>query len=117
MGDRGTGERDGGGAALLGGLLLTILAASLCLVGCAGTVSSRPDDLPRNINEAFLDEEMDVDRFVERFEGESRAVYAERFDNARIVEANLGRPRVELNPEWTERVDAQHPGHTHLARV
>ena len=77
--DRQTGTRRERHGARLSALLVATLATSLCLAGCAGTGSSRPDDLPRNINDAFLDEEMDVDRFVERFEGESRAVYAQRF--------------------------------------
>lgn len=89
MSDRATGTREERRGARLGVLLVMILGASLCLAGCAGTGSNRPDDLPEDINEAFLDEEMDVDRFVERFEGESRAVYAQRFA---IVEA------LELSP-------------------
>jgi len=52
-----------------------LLALALTLAGCA---SSRPEGLPRGINDPFLDEGLDVDAYVERFEGESRAVYAER---------------------------------------
>jgi SAM-dependent methyltransferase len=37
-----------------------------------------PQGMPEGINETFLDEDMDVSAFVERFEGESRAVFAER---------------------------------------
>jgi len=33
---------------------------------------------PAGINEAFLDPSLDVNQYVERFEGESRAVYAQR---------------------------------------
>ena len=79
MKDRGRhpeSQRFGGRLGVLPALLL---ALGLSLAGCAGSGASRPDDLPGDINEAFLDEEMDVEKFVERFEGESRAVYAQRF--------------------------------------
>ncbi len=56
-----------------------LLGAGVLLGGCAGTAPTRPENLPGSINDAFLDEEMDVERYVERFEGESRAVYAQRF--------------------------------------
>ena len=52
-----------------------LLALALILAGCA---NSRPEGLPRGINDAFLDDDLDVDAYIERFEGESRAVYAER---------------------------------------
>lgn len=68
--------------------VLLVLLACLLSTGCEtfgpGAVEARPENLPATINDAFLDEEMDVDRWVERFEGESRAVYAQRFA---IVEA------------------------------
>ena len=72
-----------------------LLLASLCLVfACTSRVS--PDSKPSEsgesgemsvrpgINKAFLDGELDVHRFVEMFEGESREVFASR---ARIVDA------------------------------
>ena len=55
------------------------LAVSLgAASGCASTPSESalpPDD----INVHFLDTDMQVEQWLERFEGESRAVYAERF--------------------------------------
>lgn len=45
-----------------------------------------PTGMPDGINASFLDEDMDVSSFVERFEGESRAVYAERV----AITASLG---------------------------
>ncbi|MEM9175186.1 MAG: methyltransferase domain-containing protein [Myxococcota bacterium] len=56
-----------------------VLLAALLLAACIATRPNRPENLPGDINEVFLDAEMDVGRFVERFEGESRAVYAQRF--------------------------------------
>ena len=61
---------------------LTLLA--LLSLACAKPDATRPADLPQNINDTFLAEDMDVDQYVERFEGESRGVYAKRFE---IVEA------------------------------
>lgn len=46
---------------------------------CASGPGTRPEGLPGNINDVFLSEDMDVDAFVDRFEGESRAVYARRY--------------------------------------
>jgi ubiquinone/menaquinone biosynthesis C-methylase UbiE len=56
---------------------LTLAVVFLGASGCASR-SSAPADDPADINAAFLDENMDVEKFVERFEGESRAVYAQR---------------------------------------
>jgi ubiquinone/menaquinone biosynthesis C-methylase UbiE len=70
--------------------VLRLLVAFFLIAGsaaCASQSADRnadPSAVPAEINAVFLDEEMDVDRFVERFEGESRAVYAERHA---IVEA------------------------------
>jgi predicted methyltransferase len=56
---------------------LTLAMVFLGASGCASR-SSAPSDDPADINAPFLDENMDVEQFVERFEGESRAVYAQR---------------------------------------
>ncbi len=64
-------------ARFAGAVALCLAVASL--TACAGMAGSRPDNMPGNINDVFLDEEMDVEGFVDRFEGESRAVYAQRF--------------------------------------
>ena len=75
--------------------LLTLLTFSLTSAGClsddigaqrAAQTQNRPDlpiGMPDEINANFLDEEMDVSSYVERFEGESRAVYAERASRSR----------------------------------
>lgn len=65
------------------------LLALLCLaVGCASPAAPRatPDEtsVRPGINQTFLAEDLDVDRFVGMFEGESREVFASR---ERIVEA------------------------------
>ena len=64
-------------ASLLRWLWIGGLAASL-VTGCAPAESPRPEGLPAGINDSFLAEDLDVERYVDRFEGESRAVYAER---------------------------------------
>ena len=78
-------NRERAGRTIRGGARLGALVAMVALLaGCAGTGATRPDNMPVDINDVFLDETMDVGQFVERFEGESRAVYAQRFA---IVEA------------------------------
>ncbi|MBJ22841.1 MAG: methyltransferase domain-containing protein [bacterium] len=47
-------------------------------MGCSGLGGPRPEGLPDGINDTFLSEDLDVEKYVERFEGESRAVFAER---------------------------------------
>lgn len=49
-----------------------------------GMPEDMPSGMPEGINDTFLSEEMDVSHWVERFEGESREVYANR---RAIVEA------------------------------
>jgi len=58
-------------------LVLSIVAALGCATS-AGQSVARPDGLPDGINDEFLSQDLDVDAFVERFEGESREVYAAR---------------------------------------
>ena len=74
--------------------LVLLLTGALAMAGCAtfdpGAGASRPENLPADINQAFLDEEMDVDQWVERFEGESRAVYAQRFAITEALELAPG---------------------------
>ena len=58
-------------------LLGTILA--LTPAACATDEHPPPEtSIPPGINERFLSEDLDVDQFVEVFEGESREIYAER---------------------------------------
>ncbi|MEM7412096.1 MAG: methyltransferase [Myxococcota bacterium] len=66
--------------------------ALLCwalVLGCANAPHD-PSAVPDGINDVFLDEEMSVDRFVERFEGESRDVYAQRFAIVRALDLAPG---------------------------
>jgi SAM-dependent methyltransferase len=80
--------------------LVFVLMVSLAAAGplaCASlrgsspgeAAGARPEGLPDGINETFLAEDLDVGEYVERFEGESRAVFASR---AAIVES------LELSP-------------------
>ena len=48
------------------------------VLACAGTPRTTSSEIPEGINDQFLSEDLDVDQFVERFEGESREVFAER---------------------------------------
>lgn len=70
-------------------LTLRTLAAFLLVLAAtfsAACASPPPETAtpPADINDRFLDEEMQVQQWVDRFEGESRAVYARRLA---IVEA------------------------------
>lgn len=53
-----------------------LLIASV--LACTGTPSTTPSEIPKGINDPFLSRDLDVAQFVERFEGESREVFAER---------------------------------------
>jgi SAM-dependent methyltransferase len=65
-----------------------ILAATLA--GCMSTDTVQPAQLPAGINDNFLSDDLDVDQWVERFEGESRAVYAEREAIVRALQLSPG---------------------------
>lgn len=58
-------------------LALVLLGAA----SCAGPDAAPPSDssvLPKDLNEPFRSPDLDVEEFVERFEGESREIYRER---------------------------------------
>ncbi len=57
---------------------LAVLLVASGLIGCSGLVGPTPEGLPEGINDNFLSEDLDIEAYVERFEGESRAVFAER---------------------------------------
>ncbi len=69
-------------------LIFTVAAALVCQstvsaqeaatkeAGQSQATEKRPENLPKNINQSFLDPELDVDKFVKRFEVESREVVA-----------------------------------------
>jgi len=61
---------------------VALLIASLA--ACSDTPSPPSAETPEGINDKFLSEDLDVDEYVERFEGESREIFAER---QAIVEA------------------------------
>lgn len=70
---------------------LSALAVLLAFVGCSANGSTPNDAMaapaaaaPQDINASFKDPELDPDRYVERFETESREVFRER---AAIVDA------------------------------
>jgi len=77
---------------------LFLLIASF-LLACAGTPDTALSSIPEGINDRFLSKDLDVDEFVERFEGESREVFVERhaivdalalFDGSRIADIGAG---------------------------
>jgi SAM-dependent methyltransferase len=59
-------------------IAVSTLLLVLFLAACASTGTPKPEGMPSGINETFLSEDLEVDEYVERFEGESRAVYAQR---------------------------------------
>ena len=67
------------------------LVVAVLLSGCSHLHGdARLDGMPAGINDNFLSEELDVNQYVERFEGESRAVYAERQAIVDSLEIGLG---------------------------
>lgn len=55
-------------------------ALALALAACAGPRQETRTPVPEGINDGFLAEDVDVQRFVDRWELESREVYAARED-------------------------------------
>lgn len=58
--------------------ILSVLFSTSGTLGCASGSGAQAQGLPKGINDSFLSEDLDVEQYIERFEGESRAVYAER---------------------------------------
>ena len=48
------------------------------IIACSVAPSPPSPTVPEGINDTFLSEDLDVDQFIERFEGESREVFAQR---------------------------------------
>ncbi len=68
---------------------LPVLSAALALLiasilACTAMPDASSSTIPEGINDQFLSPDLDIDKFVDRFEGESREVFAERHA---IVEA------------------------------
>jgi predicted methyltransferase len=59
-------------------LRMTLIALLLSLMACAETNGSLVEGMPDGINDSFLAEDMDVEKYVGIFEGESRDVFARR---------------------------------------
>jgi SAM-dependent methyltransferase len=78
-GSRGTGGRIS--RQITCGVFSLLMAS---LLACTNEPSPPSAETPEGINDNFLSEDLDVDEYVERFEGESREVFAER---QAIVEA------------------------------
>jgi len=57
----------------------------LALLGCSVPEPVAEQSVKPGINKSFLDPELQVDKFVKRFEGESREVFAQRAKIARAV--------------------------------
>lgn len=78
-GSRGTGGRIS--RQITSGVFSLLMAS---LLSCTNEPSPPSAETPEGINANFLSEDLDVNEYVERFEGESREVFAER---QAIVEA------------------------------
>ena len=78
-GSRGTGGRIS--RQITSGVFSLLMAS---LLSCTNEPSPPSAETPEGINANFLSEDLDVNEYVERFEGESREVFAERHA---IVEA------------------------------
>ena len=77
-------------------LVSSLVALTLLthLIGCASApeIDATIDKtkVPAGINDRFLSDDLDVDAYVERFEGESRAVYAERVQIVKALRLEAG---------------------------
>ena len=78
-GSRGTGGRIS--RQITSGVFSLLMAS---LLSCTNEPSPPSAETPEGINANFLSEDLDVNEYVERFEGESREIFAER---QAIVEA------------------------------
>ena len=58
--------------------MLSCLVLITLIAGCSTHRGPESPALPAGINDVFLSTDLDVDQYVSRFEGESRAVFAER---------------------------------------
>jgi SAM-dependent methyltransferase len=70
-----------------------LLALALVSAACAQDAALAPPSEPSvrpGINEKFLSEDLDVDRYVEVFEGESREIYTERSGIVAALELSPG---------------------------
>lgn len=71
--------------------ILAVLFTTFGTLGCASlNRSPKIEGLPKGINDSFLAEDLDVEQYIERFEGESRAVYAERHAIVEALEISPG---------------------------
>ncbi|MCA9003112.1 MAG: methyltransferase domain-containing protein, partial [Planctomycetes bacterium] len=82
-------------------LLTAGLLASFPIVGCASTDPApapavAEDSVKPGINDSFLDPELEVGKFVERFEGESREVFANRAEIAAAIGIQPGSSIVDV---------------------
>ncbi len=89
--------------ALLQTISIIATLGALCLGSCAGPDSqgvpfeaSPEDSVKPGINKSFLDEDLDVDKFVERFEGESREVFVNREAIVKSMEIRAGADVVDV---------------------
>lgn len=77
-----------------------VALAAISLVGCTGTTGARTASSPEvaraeesvkpGINDSFLNPDLNVGEFIERFEGESREIFAERKAIAQAVRLQPG---------------------------
>jgi predicted methyltransferase len=71
-------------------LSLLILLFASPLLSCASDNAPQPAVTPAGINDTFLSPDLDVNEYIERFEGESRAVYAQRHAIVEALEVGAG---------------------------
>jgi SAM-dependent methyltransferase len=86
-------------------LFTAVCLASLPIVGCANTATAptqplvedlTEDSVKPGINDSFLDPELEVEKFVGRFEGESREVFANRAEIAAAIGIERGSSIVDV---------------------
>ena len=70
---------------------LVVSTAASIVVGARAQDRPGPEaEVPRDINEAFQDPDLDAQKFVERFESESREVYEHREKIAAVLKLEPG---------------------------
>jgi len=75
---------------VLHGLLTAILLFAALTFVSGETTESRPDSASPELNDKFVDPELDVESWVQRFEVESREVYSARMDVLRATGVKAG---------------------------